>query len=117
MSCAAWSCRADSPTAEAALAGIDLQRLNIELFPFAPFAPRIWELRHTVTCYDAWYVALAEALDCPLATLGPKAQGRQRAGVRVCGGGIGLGCYAASAMDSDASRPVMLSGRAITRPK
>jgi predicted nucleic acid-binding protein len=29
---------------------------------------RIWQLRDNVTAYDATYVALAEALDCPLAT-------------------------------------------------
>ena len=29
---------------------------------------RIWALRETVTAYDATYVALAEALDCPLVT-------------------------------------------------
>jgi predicted nucleic acid-binding protein len=44
-------------------------QLPIELFPFEPFAGRIWELRHSVTSYDAWYVAIAEALDLPLATL------------------------------------------------
>ena len=62
-------------TAEATLAYNDLQRLNIELFPFAPFAQRIWDLRKTVTSYDAWYVALAEALGCPLATLDRKLLG------------------------------------------
>ena len=46
-----------------------LAELVVEYFPFAPFAGRIWQLRHTVTPYDAWYVALAEALDAPLATL------------------------------------------------
>ena len=56
-------------TAEATLACGDLLRLNIELFPFAPFAQRIWDLRNSVTGYDAWYVALAEALGCPVATL------------------------------------------------
>ena len=30
---------------------------------------RIWELRSNLTCYDAWYVAVAEALELPLATL------------------------------------------------
>lgn len=44
----------------------------MELFPFAPFAGRIWALRENLTSYDAWYVALAEALDCPLATLDRK---------------------------------------------
>ena len=46
-----------------------LAELVVEYFPFAPFAARIWQLRHNVTPYDAWYVALAEALDAPLATL------------------------------------------------
>lgn len=50
----------------------DLLRLDIELFPFAPFAGRVWALRSNLTSYDAWYVALAEALDCPLVTLDRK---------------------------------------------
>ena len=57
------------PTAEANLDVHALSQLEIELFPFEPFARRVWELRHVVTCYDAWYVALAEAADLPLATL------------------------------------------------
>ena len=57
------------PTAEANFAVGALSQLEIELFPFEPFARRVWELRHAVTCYDAWYVALAEAADMPLATL------------------------------------------------
>jgi predicted nucleic acid-binding protein len=36
---------------------------------FEPFAGRVWELRRNLTSYDAWYVAVAEALDLPLATL------------------------------------------------
>lgn len=56
-------------TAEANAAHDDLMQLDIELFPFEPFAGRIWELRHNLTCYDAWYVAIAEALELPLATL------------------------------------------------
>ena len=56
-------------TPEANAAQDDLMQLDIELFPFEPFADRIWELRHNVTSYDAWYVALAEALKLPLATL------------------------------------------------
>jgi predicted nucleic acid-binding protein len=56
-------------TSEANAAHDDLMQLDLELFSFDPFADRIWELRHTVTSYDAWYVALAEALGLPLATL------------------------------------------------
>jgi len=56
-------------TPQANAAQDELMLLDIELFPFEPFASRIWELRHNVTSYDAWYVALAEALKLPLATL------------------------------------------------
>ena len=44
-------------------------RLDLALFPFAPFAERVWALRSNLSSYDAWYVALAEALGCPLLTL------------------------------------------------
>jgi predicted nucleic acid-binding protein len=30
--------------------------------------PRVWQLRGNLTAYDASYIALAEALDCPLLT-------------------------------------------------
>jgi predicted nucleic acid-binding protein len=56
-------------TPEASAAQGDLMQLDLELFPFEPFAERIWELRQSVTSYDAWYVAMAEAFDFPLATL------------------------------------------------
>ena len=56
-------------TAEANAAHEDLMQLEMELFSFDAFAERIWELRHNVTSYDAWYVAVAEALNLPLATL------------------------------------------------
>ena len=44
-------------------------QLPMQLYPFEPFADRVWELRHNLTTYDAWYVAIAEALALPLATL------------------------------------------------
>jgi predicted nucleic acid-binding protein len=44
-------------------------RLELDLFPFGPFAEWVWDLRDNLTSYDAWYVALAEALRCPVATL------------------------------------------------
>lgn len=62
--------------ANGALAG--LSRLGLELAPFVPFADRIWALRTGITSYDAWYVALAEAFDCPLVTL-------DRSLLRACG--------------------------------
>lgn len=56
----------------AALAYADLLDLRIQMYPYAPFSVRVWELRDTVTPYDAWYVALAEFLEVPLATLDGK---------------------------------------------
>ena len=57
---------------EANSAHSDLLRLDVELFPFAPFAERVWALRGNLTSYDAWYVALAERFECPLLTLDRK---------------------------------------------
>ena len=45
------------------LAGLPLVRHG-----HGPFIPRIWQLRHSLTAYDAVYVALAETLECPLIT-------------------------------------------------
>ena len=53
---------------EANAAFEDLVELDVELHAFEPFAERVWELRHNVTSCDGWYVALAEALNLPLAT-------------------------------------------------
>ena len=47
----------------------DMLGFEISLHPFESFVDRVWELRFNLTSYDAWYVALAESLGCPLATL------------------------------------------------
>jgi predicted nucleic acid-binding protein len=52
-----------------ALAHEDLLLLRIDLFPYEPYGRRIWQLRNNLTAYDAWYVALAESLGAPFATL------------------------------------------------
>lgn len=54
---------------QAGLAHADLLLLRVELFPYEPFGRRVWMLRDNVTAYDAWYVALAESLRAPLATI------------------------------------------------
>jgi predicted nucleic acid-binding protein len=66
----------------AALAHRDLLELRVGLFAYEPFAMRVWDLRDTVTAYDAWYVALAETLGIELATLDRKLA---RAGGPRCG--------------------------------
>jgi predicted nucleic acid-binding protein len=41
----------------------DLAGLRIVRHPHGLLLPRIWDLRHVLSAYDATYVALAEALD------------------------------------------------------
>ncbi len=47
---------------------IDLADFPLRRYPHDFLLPRVWELRHNLTAYDAIYVALAEALDCALLT-------------------------------------------------
>ncbi len=53
----------------AAQAHDDLMHLPVDLAPYAPFADRIWDLRTSMTAYDAWYVSMAEAVGAPLVTI------------------------------------------------
>jgi predicted nucleic acid-binding protein len=46
----------------------DLADLPLTRYPHGPLLERVWELRHSVSAYDAAYIALAEALDAPLVT-------------------------------------------------
>lgn len=65
-----WAAAKGDITADvASMAHADLLDLQVELFPYAPFSARIWELRDNATCYDAWYIALAEFLGSSVATL------------------------------------------------
>lgn len=52
----------------AAAAVNDLGDMALDLFPTLPLRARAWELRRNMTAGDALFVALAEALDEPLAT-------------------------------------------------
>lgn len=55
--------------ARAAAVLTDLDDLPMERWPaHAELRRRAWELRDAVSAHDAAYVALAEALDCPLVT-------------------------------------------------
>jgi predicted nucleic acid-binding protein len=46
----------------------DYANLRLRRHGHHALLPRIWELRHNWTAYDAAYIALAEALDAPLIT-------------------------------------------------
>ena len=99
----------------ASLAHADLLDLRVEFFPYQPCAGRVWELRENVTCYDGWYVAVAELLDAPLATLdgrlanspGPRCRREHRRQPRRCMGYMAerLVCPAAAEMADGARNP------------
>lgn len=44
------------------------RQLRLIRYPGEPLLDRIWQLRDTLTAYDATYIALAETLDAPLVT-------------------------------------------------
>jgi predicted nucleic acid-binding protein len=54
---------------EATLAHADLLELPLRTWPYTALAERAWELRGSLTAYDAAYVAVAELLGAPLLTL------------------------------------------------
>ena len=54
---------------EAARKAIDVwSRLGIQRIGVSGLLGRVWELRENLSAYDATYVAVAEALESPLAT-------------------------------------------------
>lgn len=60
--------RSDLGTAQAAAIIGVVRELPLTVVPTADLLDRIWELRDSLTAYDAAYAAAAEALDSPLLT-------------------------------------------------
>jgi predicted nucleic acid-binding protein len=60
--------RGETTPEQARRAVNDLKDLPVRRYPVVQLLARIWALRGTLTPYDASYIALAEALDLPLAT-------------------------------------------------
>ena len=54
---------------QASQAHDDLVALAFEYWPYELLLPRVWELRHYLSSYDASYVSLAELIQAPLITL------------------------------------------------
>lgn len=63
-----WEQRGWVAPADAARAIVDLRDLGVVGHPHDDLLPRAWALRANLTIYDGVYVALAEALACPLVT-------------------------------------------------
>jgi predicted nucleic acid-binding protein len=63
-----WAAHGAPEPARAEQAVRDLVDLPFVRQPHDLLVPRIWELRHNLTAYDAAYLALAELLDATLVT-------------------------------------------------
>lgn len=64
-----WSLSGHLSDIDALRAFREFEELGIEQLPMIDQLPAVWALRHSLTAYDAMYVALARAVGCQLITL------------------------------------------------
>jgi predicted nucleic acid-binding protein len=62
---------------------VDLVDFPVHRYPHDVLLPRIWELRHNVTAYDAAYLALAETLAAPLVTCDARLRSAPRHAAKI----------------------------------
>ncbi len=63
-----WSLSAEIAELRAAEAMADFLAIPLTRWAHPPLLNRVWQLRRSISAFDALYVALAEALDVPLLT-------------------------------------------------
>lgn len=63
-----WVARGELSGRRGRLALDHLHALDVVRYPHHQLLDRVWQLRDALSAYDAAYVSLAEALDCPLVT-------------------------------------------------
>lgn len=57
------------PEDRASIAIAQLTKSTVQCLPTVGLVREVWSLRDNLSAYDACYVALARALDCPLLTV------------------------------------------------
>ena len=61
----------------------DLARLRVRRWAHEPLLERVWEMRESLSAYDAVYVALAELLGAPLLTTDRRIAGSGMSRARI----------------------------------
>jgi predicted nucleic acid-binding protein len=61
----------------------DLLDLRVSRYPHFVFLPKVWQLRHNLSAYDAVYAALAQKIDATLITRDARLATASVRGVRV----------------------------------
>lgn len=80
--------RGDLSDGEASMAYAELLELPIESWPFETVEQRVWDLRGSLSGFDATFVALSELLTAPLVTTDKRLTRAMKSLPAVKGGGL-----------------------------